>query len=257
MKKSLYLITYFAILIFGISLFAQDADKAKSFVKFFVNELLTTEQSYQKGLGTLLRNMDKHEEVFKKALADLQSSAIKKTLSTSKIKKLTQLIAEMDKTFNILQGIRVTSLTDLGPKIIDLKKKTENFDPKELHDALYKIGIFFLDDGLYLRPYKEFTTNYAKFKDLYLGLFKEYSDLLEKDGITGNFYSEVDSFLILAVQRGPRYPLILGEVAKHIETWAKAYPDNKDLTNLKNVADQLLKTVKKKTGEFEKLIPPL
>ncbi|KAJ3450088.1 faciogenital dysplasia protein [Anaeramoeba flamelloides] len=191
-----------------------------------VRELITTEETYVSRLRTLV-------EVFKKPL--VEATRVKAVLKLS----------EIDSIFLNVEEIYIAHQTDLLKKI---SKRWENWRHGQ------KIGDVFEEISKFLSLYGVYCGNYEdSFKELER-LRKKRSRfrnrLFEMKQHPDTKKMDIISFLILPVQRVPRYNLLLSEILKHTP---KEHPDYENLSIALEKTKELSNEINKKIQEYERL----
>jgi len=171
------------------------------------NEILSTEESYVTGLATLC---DKVVD----PLIDLSHSWNSGPLSHSPMTE-----KEVLGIFSNVKELR-------ADHDVFLKKLRERF--KDWNDDTTVIGDLFLDQLKYFERYAPYLQNYASASNAYHYIYahsqvtKSLVDDFEKEQYAINKLN-VPSFIVLPVQRLPRYVMLLSDLLKYTP---KEHPDN-------------------------------
>jgi hypothetical protein len=205
----------------------KENDKIRNKIIELINEIYTTEVTYNKILNDILQHYN--------------TSSYKKKLEKDKdfykiydnfINSFIDIKKFSDKILNIFSKFKKD---DKEEKILDFTKIKENFD-ENINDILNNIYVIlndedFLNAYMKYNYYYEYITNY----DLFLNINSDPSNY-HKDG------KKISDTIITPTQRLPRYELLIKEIIKN----AKLY-NNK---SIKDILEKLEKIQKKVNTTF-------
>jgi len=190
------------------------------------NEILSTEESYVTGLATLVDKVQNR-------LLDLSRSWNSGTLTLAPLSEEEVL------------GIFSNAAELRNCHEVFLKKLRERF--KDWSDEKTTIGDLFVDQLKYFARYEPYLQNYASASTAYHYIYahnpmtKSIVDEFEKEQYEINKLN-VPSFLVLPVQRLPRYVMLLSDLLKYTP---KEHPDNVYLKQVCNELPLLVATINK------------
>ena len=205
----------------------KENDKIRNKIIELINEIYTTEVTYNKILNDILQHYN--------------TSSYKKKLEKDKdfykiydnfINSFIDIKKFSDKILNIFSKFKKD---DKEEKILDFTKIKDNFD-ENINDILNNIYVIlndedFLNAYMKYNYYYEYITNY----DLFLNINSDPSNY-HKDG------KKISDTIITPTQRLPRYELLIKEIIKN----AKLY-NNK---SIKDILEKLEKIQKKVNTTF-------
>lgn len=212
---------------------------------YILKEMVETEESYVQDLGMTIN-------VFKKPIKAIfddnekNRSALKKS-ENDKDANQTEIFESMTEVFSNIEDIHKIHEGFL----VELKKKKDHWHETE------KIGDLFVELSTKLDIYVPYCTNYEIALSTIRAAKKneKFQEFLNAtNGIKKLKKLDLFGFLILPIQRIPRYVLLLNDFLKH--TW-KAHPDYAKILEaigkMQKVAGQL-NEAKKKDEERKKAI---
>ena len=165
-----------------------------------VKEIVASEISYLQGLTTLV-------EVYKRPLAG-SAASMKPILKPE----------EVDAIFSNIELI-----CNVNKELLQqLEQRVDTWSSTQL------VGDVFLKMGPYLKTYSQYCNNYPAAIALYnrrRQLSSKFSKFIfDAKSLSGNL--ELSAFLLLPVQRNPRYRMLLDDLLKH--TWV-SHPDYENI----------------------------
>eukprot|EP01130_Rhizamoeba_saxonica_P016478 TRINITY_DN7626_c0_g1_i1.p1 TRINITY_DN7626_c0_g1~~TRINITY_DN7626_c0_g1_i1.p1 ORF type:complete len:708 (-),score=155.76 TRINITY_DN7626_c0_g1_i1:72-2132(-) len=193
-----------------------------------VNELLQTEKDYVESLDTCLVN-------FYQPLKEVSDSLKKKKKPWITDDNIKTLFSDL----NIIYGFN-------HKLYLQLEERLENWTPFKC------LADIFLQMVQFLKVYTAYVQNYTSAISLYQELTRKdksrFSSFLKEIRETKGIAHELPSFLIMPVQRVPRYNMLLDDLRKH--TW-EDHLDYQDLVRAKESVEDVALYLNEKKREAE------